>query len=94
MAGIYIWQLNTEGQNDALLYGGGFEYDYNNWKMTASYRGYSGYRKDGDRPIVIRSSIEKRCRSISVMLNIQQGIHDYDFTSVENWYKNIFFKYT
>lgn len=83
MAGIYIWQLNTEGQNDAILYGGGCEYNYRNWRFMAACRGYSGYRHNGDQPMVISSSLEKQFERISIILNLQEGLRDYDFTSVE-----------
>ena len=90
MAGMYIWQLNTEGQNDAFLYGGGLEYNSNKWKLTTSCRGYSGYRNDGDHPVVINSSIEKRSKNISFTLNLQKGLRDYDFVSVETGIKYLF----
>ena len=84
MIGFYVWQLNNNGgQNDALLYAGGLEYNDNNWRLTTSCRGYSGYRHNGDDPIVIRSSIEKRLKNISILINLQQGLQDYEFTCVE-----------
>ena len=88
MIGFYVWQLNNNGgQNDALLYAGGLEYNYNNWRLTTGCRGYSGYRHNGDDPIVIGSSIEKRLKNISILVNLQQGLQDYDFTSVETGVK-------
>jgi hypothetical protein len=87
MTGMCIWQLSVAGQNDALLYGGGLEYDYNNWRLTTSCRGYSGYRHDGDQPIVIGSSVEKRLKNTSILVNLQQGLRDYDFTSIETGIK-------
>lgn len=90
MLGLYVWHLNIEGQNDAILYGGGFEYNYNNWRMITSCRGYSGYRNNGDRPLVINSSFEKKFKNISYLLNLQQGLHDYGFTSIETGIKYLF----
>jgi hypothetical protein len=87
MLGLYIWQLNIEGQDDAMLYGGGFEYNHNNWRIVTSCRGYSGYRNNGDRPLLINSSIEKRNKRLSFLLNLQQGLHDYRYTSIETGIK-------
>lgn len=90
MGGVYIWQLNTEGQNDAVLFGGGFEYSYKNCRMIATCRGYSGYRHNGDQPLMVAASFEKKFKAVSLLINLQHGLRDFDFSSVETGIKYIF----
>lgn len=86
MAGIYIWQIEVDDlrQNDAFLFGSGLEWNKNGWRIQSYAAGYLGYmKKSGDKPIIFRTTAEKRINKTSLLLRFQQGIKDYDFTSVE-----------
>lgn len=94
MAGLYVWQLTGDGhrQNDAFLFGTGLEWNKKNWKCQAYGAGYLGYLlNSGDKPIVLRTHTEKRFRNTGILLRLQQGIHDFNYTSVELGMK-FFFK--
>ena len=86
MAGFYVWQIESEffRQNDAFLFGSGFEFNKNKWRLQSYVAGYLGYmEKSGDKPLVFRSSVEKRFKNAGGFLKFQQGLHDFDYTSVE-----------
>jgi hypothetical protein len=92
MGGLYVWQLNTGGQDDAFLFGGSMEYNYKNLRWRINCRGYSGYRNNGDRPLILESLLEKRFNNFGILLNLQKGLHDYDFTTLSLGTKFIFNK--
>jgi len=83
MTGFYVWQLNKKGQNDAILFGGGFEYNHKGWRWQTNCRGYSGYLNNGDRPVIVGSQLEKKSKNISFLFGLHQGLHDYKYTSIE-----------
>jgi hypothetical protein len=86
MAGLYSWQTNLDGkrQDDAFLFGAGLEYNKHCLRIQSYVAGYLGYMENqGDKPIVFRTSIENRWRHIVVFMRLQEGLHDFDYTSVE-----------
>ena len=86
MAGLYVWQTNLDGrrQNDAFLFGGGLEWNNQKWHMELYGAGYLGYMNNlGDKPIVIRNTLERRGKRIHGILKLQQGVNDFDYSSVE-----------
>ncbi len=85
MLGFYVWQLHghTQFQNDAFLYGLGFDLDFPSLVIKNSFGGYYGYLGDGDRPIVYRLIFQSKFDAIfNYELALQQGLHDYDYTSL------------
>ncbi len=90
MAGFYVWQLNTSGQDDAILYGSGLEYNNKSWQYRLNCRGYSGYRNNGDRPVILSSAVEKKINHISVSAGIFRGLKDYQYTGIELGIKYLF----
>jgi hypothetical protein len=90
MMGFYVWQLNDYGQNDAFLFGAGLEYNSNKWHWQLNGRGYTGWLGNGDFPVVVSSSLEKQLKVFGFFLNLQQGLHDFDYTGVEIGTKYLF----
>ena len=86
MAGFYCWQLNGDShrQNDAFLFGSGLQWNKNGWQIQGYGAGYLGYLKGtGDKPIVLRAQVEKRYKQTGLLFRLQQGIHDFKYTSAE-----------
>lgn len=86
MAGLFVWQLTGDGhrQDDAFLFGTGLEWNKQGWKIQAYGAGYLGYmHNSGDKPIVLRTHTEKRFRNTGILLRLQQGINDVEYSSAE-----------
>ena len=86
MAGLYVWQTNLDGrrQNDAFLFGGGIEYSPSKLRIQVYGTGYLGYMNNtGDKPVLLRAAFEQRGKRINGVFKFQQGIHDFDYTSIE-----------
>ncbi|MBC7826474.1 MAG: hypothetical protein H7122_01915 [Chitinophagaceae bacterium] len=93
MAGLYVWQTNLDGrrQNDAFLFGGGVEWNPSRWRIQMYGSGYLGYMDDlGDKPVLFRTSIERKGKRINGILKFQQGLHDIEYSSVETGIRYIF----
>ena len=86
MLGFYSWQVESDehNQEDAFLFGTGLEWNKNNWRIQTNIAGYLGYLNDsGDKPIVYRFKMEKKIKTISLLMGFQQGLHDFKYSSVE-----------
>ncbi|HET6993677.1 MAG TPA: hypothetical protein VFI06_01785 [Chitinophagaceae bacterium] len=86
MLGFYSWQLINVGrrQDDAFLFGTGAEWNTKTLRLQTYISGYLGYQlSSGDKPVVFRTTLEKRINRTSLLLGFQQGIHDFRYTSVE-----------
>lgn len=85
MLGFYVWQTNVADhiQDDALLFGTGFQLDSKKISFSNEIGGFYGYQQNGDQPIVLRSRIKtKRDKSLNFSFQFEHGIHDYNFRSI------------
>ena len=85
MLGFYVWQTNDDKhrQDDAILFGSGFEWSQHGWRIQAYATGYSGYKNNGDRPVLVRLGTEKILHQKIYVIRLQQGLHDFAYSSVE-----------
>lgn len=86
MAGFYSWQIQSDKhqQDDAFLFGTGLEWNNNKWRLQTNVSGYIGYLKNsGDKTIVYRFNLEKRIKRTGLIFNFQQGLHDFNYSTVE-----------
>lgn len=85
MLGFYVWQTNIDKhrQDDAILFGSGFEWNNKGFRFQGYVAGYTGYANNGDRPTLIRLNLEKKQKSKVYILRLQQGLHDFEYFSVE-----------
>ncbi len=86
MTGLYVWQTNLDGrrQNDAFLFGGGIEWNPSRWHIQLYGSGYLGYMDDmGDKPVLVRAGIERKGKRWNQLLRFQQGISNFDYSSIE-----------
>lgn len=85
MIGFYVWQMQANGQfqDDAFLYGLGAELKWPKYEVKNSLGGYVGYLNNGDQPMVYRlQMITKFDNWLNYELQVQQGLHDFLYTSV------------
>jgi len=85
MVGFYAYQtyLTNYLQNDAFMYGAGFDVKIGRLFMDHQLGGYAGYLNNGDRPLVYRLNLRMDFRSsLGLKLRFQQGLNDFPFTSL------------
>ncbi len=82
--GFYSWQTNDDEnlQNDAYMYGAGIEFLKNNWTANASVSGYSGYKEEKDKPMVLTLSLEKQKGDRSISLQYVHGFRDWEYDTL------------
>ncbi|MEQ9426800.1 MAG: hypothetical protein RJQ09_20420 [Cyclobacteriaceae bacterium] len=85
MIGFYAWQTNNESlrQNDALLYGLGYELTKAKWTFDQHLRGYSGYHDIDDKPFVFNSSFTYQISKTYLTLEYQHGLRDFLYRGFE-----------
>ncbi len=82
--GFYAWQTNLDNypQNDALLYGGGIDFDFKDFYVNQALCGYSGYMKNGDQPLVYRIDFGVKMGAAALVFGYEKGIRDFPFESI------------
>src|SRR5213592_1245052 len=71
-------------QDDAFLFGTGAEWNTKTVRLQTYVAGYLGYQlNSGDKPVVFRTTVEKKIKRMSLLLGFQQGLHDFKYSSVE-----------
>lgn len=83
MVGFYCWMTNdiVNRQNDALTYAIGAQATYRGFTFNCDYTGIKGYRKDGDKPMVVRSKLNYELKKNIISFGYKHGIQDYFFDS-------------
>ena len=94
MVGFHAYQTNSdvEYQNDAIVLGGGLEYNKNNTRLQFNVCTYYGYMRDRDDPMVLRLYYDKKFGKLGALLHLQKGIHDVHYTTVETGFRYYFEK--
>lgn len=84
MLGFYSWQTNSgdHRQDDAVLYGAGFDFTFSKIIISPSLAGYYGYINNDDRPVVARLHLIKESENFSYGCLLQKGWNDYPYNSV------------
>lgn len=84
LIGFYSWQTNDwlNLQNDALLYAAGFDYFTNNWSFSASVSGYSGYKKERDKPVQLNFNFRRELKAGALRLQFANGMRDWEYKTV------------
>jgi len=86
MAGGYFWQaeIRRHPQDDAFLFGTGFEWNKKNLRIQTSISGYLGYfYRMRDKPILFRAGFDKTIERKILFFQFQQGLHNFNYTSAE-----------
>lgn len=83
--GFYAWQtyLDNYPQNDALLFGGGMDFDFKDFFVNQSLSGYSGYMNNGDEPVVYRADFGIKIGNAALVFGYERGLRDYPFQSIK-----------
>lgn len=83
--GFYSWQTNDDLnlQNDAFMYGAGAEFKIRNYSISNSISGYSGYKKERDKPMVYTFDINRKLKNNSIRLQYLYGIRDWSYQTIK-----------
>ena len=83
--GFYSWQTNDELnlQDDALMYGIGFDICSEKLSVTNTLGGYYGYKNNGDRPMVYTFDFQKKMKHNTIRLQYLHGLHDWMYQTIK-----------
>jgi len=84
MAGLYVWQTNEEKhfQNDAFLYGLGADYLIDSWTFSASWAGYSGYKKNRDNPMQLNFELRRDLQKLAFKVKYTHGLRYWEYKTL------------
>ncbi|HLN73081.1 MAG TPA: hypothetical protein VK205_07280 [Prolixibacteraceae bacterium] len=83
--GFYSWQTNDDLnlQNDALMYGVGADFKWSKWMVSNSLSGYSGYKKERDRPMVYTFDLNRTLKKNTIRFQYLYGMRDWTYKTVK-----------
>ena len=85
MGGMYVWQTHRDDyyQNDAMLYGVGFDLNFSKFEIKNSFGGYNGYIRNGDNPLVYRLAFNSKLKSVvNYEISFQKGFVNSNYTTI------------
>lgn len=79
MSGLYVYQTFDilHLQNDCFLYGVGIDFHFSQFIFSQEVSGYSGYLKNGDKPLVYRSSLQWKKNNVKLKFSYQHSLRDF-----------------
>ena len=85
MLGLFVYQTYSElhRQNDCFLWGAGHSWSIGKFRLFHAVRGYQGYLRNGDAPVVYDAEFNYRAGPRSEFhLGAGVGINDHPFRSI------------
>jgi hypothetical protein len=78
MAGFYCWMTNNmiHRQDDAASYGVGLAGILGKFSLSSDLSGFSGYRNNGDHPLVWRNNMQFEYRNNVLSIRYDHGMKD------------------
>lgn len=79
--GFYSWQTNDDLnlQNDAYMYAAGADLKWHSWSISNSLSGYSGYKKERDRPMVYTFDLTRNFKNQKFRFQYLHGLRDWNY---------------
>ena len=79
--GFYSWQTNDDMnlQNDALMYGIGADFKWSGLAVSNSLSGYTGYKKERDKPMVYTFDLKHSLKRNTIRLQYLYGLRDWTY---------------
>ncbi len=81
--GFLCWQTDNGRQNDAVMYGVQLKLSGEHYSFSQSFGGYSGWEKDGDCPMSVKSELRLNCGRVEPLIFFQYGLRDYPYTQLK-----------
>jgi hypothetical protein len=85
LGGFYSWQTNDELnlQNDAFMYALGTDYVVKDLMFSTSLSGYSGYKKERDKPMQLNFELRKDYNGKAFRIQYIYGLRDWEYKTVK-----------
>ena len=80
--GFLCWQTDNGRQNDALMYGVQVLVKQEFVSLRATWGGYMGWEKHGDRPMTVKVQVAGHVQGFEPYVAYQYGIKDYPFHQI------------
>ena len=80
--GFLCWQTDNGRQNDALMYGVQVLVKQEFVSLRATWGGYMGWEKHGDRPMTVKVQVAGHVKGFEPYVAYQYGIKDYPFHQI------------
>jgi hypothetical protein len=80
--GFLCWQTDNGRQNDAVMYGALLAYTYKKFSIDTCFGGYSGWERDGDRPMTLKTNLSYHIGDFSVRVGHQVGFMDWPYHQI------------
>ncbi len=80
--GFLCWQTDNSRQNDALMYGLQVLAKSEYVSLRATWGGYMGWEKAGDRPMSVKVQVSGHIQGFEPFVGYQYGIKDYPFHQI------------
>ena len=83
--GFYSWQTNDELnlQNDAFMYAVGADFEKNNWLLSTSLSGYSGYKIERDKPVRLNFELRKDFNTKAIRFQYLHGLRHWEYKTIK-----------
>lgn len=83
--GFYSWQTNDLAnlQNDALMYGLGADVKWSKWSISNSVSGYSGYKKERDKPMIYSFDLNRKLKNKTIRIQYIHGLSDWTYKTLK-----------
>lgn len=78
-SGFLCWQTDNGRQNDAVMYGVMLAYRLKRLSVDATFGGYCGWERDGDRPMTLKTNFSYHINNLSLRLGYQVGFMDWPY---------------
>lgn len=80
--GFLCWQTDNGRQNDAVMYGAMVAYRLKQFSLDATFGGYAGWERDGDRPMTLKTNLSYHIDNLALRLGYQVGFHDWPYHQI------------
>lgn len=80
--GFLCWQTDNGRQNDAVMYGAMLAYRLKRFSLDATFAGYSGWERDGDCPMTLKTNISYHIGDLALSLGHQVGFRDWPYHQI------------
>lgn len=81
--GFLCYQLNSEFQNDAPLFGAKLQLKRQQWTFEGGIHGYSGWLDQGDKPLLLRGKLAFKSGATQLFLQYQEALRDYPYRRIQ-----------